>query len=80
MCTHQACRDQRADVAFTVENTYDNGLLTAVGIPGSTGSYAGLAYHPNLLVSEVAHRVNVIATIRDLQFNDPHSMRRMDIR
>ncbi len=75
-CTHQACIDQLKQLPWTVENVYDNGLLTSVGIPGTSDYYARLAYHPNLLVSEVAHRVSGATTIRDLQYNDPSALRR----
>ncbi|HKI00774.1 MAG TPA: RHS repeat-associated core domain-containing protein [Thermoanaerobaculia bacterium] len=49
---------------------YNQGLLTGVSANGV--SYGTLSYHPNLLVSQVAHGNGVMET----QGNDPNQMRR----
>jgi hypothetical protein len=56
--------------ARTVRFAYTQGLLTSVS-SGPT-SYGAISYHPNLLVSQVAHGNGVVET----QGNDGNSMRR----
>ncbi len=50
--------------------TYSQGLLTGVSANGV--SYGTVTYHPNLLVSQIAHTNGVTET----QGNDPNDMRR----
>ena len=55
-CTHAACA---APSPRTVNFTYGDDLLSAVGIPGNAGYYASaLSYYPNLMVSQVVHTNN----------------------
>jgi RHS repeat-associated protein len=52
-CTHAACG---APSPRTIQNTYTNGELTQVGIPGTPGSYANaITYHPNGMINQVTH-------------------------
>ncbi len=69
-CTHAACT---AASPRTVTNTYAQGLLTSVGIPGSPGTYASsITYHPNLMVNQVIHG----NSLTDAYANDANAMRR----
>ncbi|HEY7214041.1 MAG TPA: RHS repeat-associated core domain-containing protein, partial [Thermoanaerobaculia bacterium] len=57
----------------TVSFSYNQDLLSAVGVPGNPGSYASsIAYHPNLMVNQVVHGNGQT----DAYANDPNSMRR----
>jgi hypothetical protein len=76
-CIHAACT---APSPRTVVNSYSEGLLTAVGVPGTPGYYASaITYHPNLQVNQVVHTNNPAdpsKSLTDTQANDPNAMRR----
>jgi RHS repeat-associated protein len=76
-CTHAACA---APSPRTVNFTYGDDLLSAVGIPGNAGYYASaLSYYPNLMVSQVVHTNNPAdssKSLTDTYANDPNLMRR----
>jgi RHS repeat-associated protein len=76
-CIHAACT---APAPRTVINSYSEGLLTAVGVPGTPGYYASaITYHPNLQVNQVVHTNNpadASKSLTDTQANDPNAMRR----
>ena len=54
----------------TIQLAYTQGLLT--GVTDGVTTYGTLSYHPNLLVSQIAHGNGVTET----QGNDPNQMRR----
>ncbi|HEX4496051.1 MAG TPA: hypothetical protein VIE43_10330, partial [Thermoanaerobaculia bacterium] len=76
-CTHAACA---APSPRTVNFSYSDDLLSAVGIPGNAGYYASaLTYYPNLMVSQVLHTNNPAdstKSLTDTYANDPFEMRR----
>ncbi len=76
-CTHAACT---APSPRTVNFTYSDDLLSAVGIPGNAGYYASsLTYYPNLMVNQVVHTNNPAdstKSLTDTYANDPFEMRR----
>jgi RHS repeat-associated protein len=76
-CTHAACA---APSPRTVNFSYSDDLLSAVGIPGNAGYYASsLTYYPNLMVAQVVHTNNPAdstKSLTDTYANDPFEMRR----
>ena len=76
-CTHAACA---APAPRTVNFTYGDDLLSAVGIPGNAGYYASaLSYYPNLMVDQVVHTNNPAdssKSLTDTYANDPNLTRR----
>jgi RHS repeat-associated protein len=68
-CTHTGCAATAASPR-TVENTFSEGLLSRVKV--GTFTYGTLSYHPNLLVSQVAHANGITET----QTLDSNNMRR----
>jgi RHS repeat-associated protein len=76
-CTHAACA---APSPRTVNFTYSDDLLSAVGTPANAGYYASsLTYYPNLMVNQVVHTNNPAdstKSLTDTYANDPNLMRR----
>jgi RHS repeat-associated protein len=59
-CTNTSCG---VPSPRTILNTYTNGELTQVGVPGSPGFYASaITYHPNGMVNQVTHANNPVAS------------------